>query len=610
MAEPPWLIQIIERLEYLESRAEATRRAEEAARVAAKEAKDAARRAEDLISSLSQLSPQMKGSNSVSGSEGRLKLSDDVAEELEGLKRAQKRLQDELLSKATQISSMSMAQEDAFRSLNMLSETCRQVKADGERASVEIQSIQAELRKNGTVTSRSATSSISGGPPQATDPGLAVEGLRRDLTTLQQQVTVNSSATQQVQQVQKNVGSIVDFAEKLSARQEALSKEIADIRQHLASKGSSIPVSAPKKPDPPPPLPSSTPEHASSNVAVESLRKDVEELAMAMGEVAGRFSSMEQDITQAFASCARAVDVKEIENHFISRQTALEDKVASLGKQIASIKDVHVPTASSPSSASANNHRPSEGYPDSDRGSSGSHPIMMMGGPQPQMVPTARAWGTPMASPHQSQAGVALNGMPMVPVNIMPMYPTMQAGMVPFSRAASSIHLGAMMKQGMMQGQAQAMMQGQAQMNAGRFTRVSGDGFDGPQSGASVSVPSSKAQLPSNRVMKVKPDEVLGRERMQSFSRGNPSSPRPLEEARGAAGGSQSPVSGPLVTNPPAAPFLSRLQENQRSSSDGYRSPARSSPQPGGGFQPQFLDESMVQQMQNMMGDRNSQNRH
>lgn len=84
--EPPWLIQLIERLEYLESKAEATRRAEEAARAATKEAKEATRRAEDASDKCEKLMRDIgrNGLSAVTENQGK---GADVWEELDGLKR-------------------------------------------------------------------------------------------------------------------------------------------------------------------------------------------------------------------------------------------------------------------------------------------------------------------------------------------------------------------------------------------------------------------------------------------------------------------------------------------------------------------------------------------
>ena len=602
-------MQIIERLNYLENRAESTRRAEEAARAATKEAKEATRRAEEASDKCAQLIKEMGGISAVPGNreKGASVAAVDVSEELEGLKRSQKRLQDELLSKSSQISSISMAQEDAFRSLNMLTETCRLARAESERASSDIQGLQMELRRNGA--NSQAANVTSGAPLDAS----IVDRLRQEVAALQQQVaSANSSSSQQIQQMQKNVSSIVDFAEKASARHEAVTREVADIKQHLLSKGINPAVSAPpqaRRFDAP------SPPESSSN-GVEALRKDVEELAMAMGEVAGRFSSMEQDITQAFASCARAVDVKEIENHLISRSTALEDKVAALGKQLNLIKENHI------SSPPTHGYQPrqSEGYTEGERGGSQnsreSHPLLSSQHQyqsQPQLTVgqpgVPRAWGTP-----QSQPGMMSMGMmqPMVPVQVMPMHNPMQPGMVQFQPRAgsspSSAQLAAMTKQGMMQ---------QAQASAGRFTRMSNDGdfasysYSGPSSSAASSQQQQRAQHPSNRVLKVKPDEGTGREsprdtRLQSFSRpqGDPSSPQR------SLGPGPGPSSGPLLSaNPPAAPFLSRLQlqEAHRASADGRMDGRIVSPPQSGGSAPAgphsmpgFLEESMLSQMQAM----------
>ena len=177
----------------------------------------------------------------------------------------------------------------------------------------------------------------------------------------------------------------------------------------------------------------------------------------------------------------------------------------------------------------------------------------------------------------------------MVPVNMMPMYPTMQPGMIPFgARAPSTAHLPAMMKQGMVQ---------QAQASAGRFTRMSTDGEF--QSGPSSSM-QSRVQPPSNRVMKVKPEEGTGMERR--ISRADPKSPR---ESRASPSSSPGPSSSGLLTAPPpAAPFLSRLQQEYRPSSDGNIGEGSSSRETRPG-QPQFLDESMLSHVQQMhMGDR------
>lgn len=604
------LSQVLERLDHLEGRAEATRRAEESARAATKEAREATRRADEasekaahLIASLSMLAETVSTQNAalveevsklsvVRESRGKAgqPSTDDIYDELEGLKRAQKRIQDDILSKATQISSMSMAQEDNFRTLNMCVETCKASRAESERAAQEIRAIQSELKQSSASITSMTQGRISGanGNPISSQDSSAIDGLRRDVSSLQQHIqSVASNSAQQVQQIQKHVNSIVEFAEKINIRQESASKELADIKHQVAS-GSQF--NGRRDRMQPVPL----------NGGMDSLKRDIDELAMAMGEVAGRFSSMEQDVTVAFASCARAVDVKEVENHMISRHNALEDKIMLLGRQIAHTKDQN---ASSPAS-----NRHSDSFADSERGSYGS-------GREGTAANRPPAWGTPQSQ----QPGMPMQGMPFVQVPIVPMG---GPGMVQFTGRAPSSHLAIAMKQGMAQ---------QAQASAGRFTRISTDGVretDSLASESRLSTGSSsrenvRAQHPSNRVLKTYPKaEGEGGSRAGgSFSRaatydranihsdpsGQTRNPSSSTGAMMLAGNGVGPS---LSSNPPAAPFLSRLQQPSTSNSnDGsrtYVSPQHSSPtssqlpQSGSGPLP-FEGQSMVHQMSQMM---------
>ncbi|GAX76134.1 hypothetical protein CEUSTIGMA_g3577.t1 [Chlamydomonas eustigma] len=79
----------------------------------------------------------------------------------------------------------------------------------------------------------------------------------------------------------------------------------------------------------------------------EALESQIQHLAMAVGELAGRTVAMERDLTLTLTSYARVVDLKESENHLLDRQQQLHDEVEMVKGNMRTLREDMIQYSSS-----------------------------------------------------------------------------------------------------------------------------------------------------------------------------------------------------------------------------------------------------------------------
>ncbi|GAX74891.1 hypothetical protein CEUSTIGMA_g2337.t1 [Chlamydomonas eustigma] len=79
----------------------------------------------------------------------------------------------------------------------------------------------------------------------------------------------------------------------------------------------------------------------------EALESEIQQLAMALGELAGRTVSMERDLALTLTSYARVVDLKESENHLLDRQQQLHDEVEVVKDNMRTLREDMIQYSSS-----------------------------------------------------------------------------------------------------------------------------------------------------------------------------------------------------------------------------------------------------------------------
>lgn len=416
---PPWLDSVLQRLEYLESRAGELQRAEEVARAATQAAEEAISQAAAATKNSASLAKEMAelhkwqgemaaattevvfaavqeevtslrashtggggdrgGSGSRDGvgcvgprapSAGTVLRQagniEDLYDEIQQLKPAQKRLVSELAVKSTQIASVNAAVLVSSDRVDMALDTCKRAAADATQLSERMKQMRVDVGNSSSDSKWAAEAigileeaigklqgdldgvkqQIKHGPGQGSSKGstIATSGatlcsdpsfrpLWQEIELLQHQVSQLAStgggggqdphAAAVMARTQQHITSLVRLSEALTARQDQMAQEMFTLRSSSAAAAAAAAAASHQQH----PLFS---RGGGGGEEDPRLKREVEHLSMAMEEVAGRFVSMEQDIAKAFAGCVRVVEIKELENHLMSRHGQLQQEVEAI----------------------------------------------------------------------------------------------------------------------------------------------------------------------------------------------------------------------------------------------------------------------------------------
>lgn len=127
-------------------------------------------------------------------------------------------------------------------------------------------------------------------------------------------VTASSNTcSHELTAAQNHINSLVKLSEAMSNKQESMGRDVSElIKASMVAKNTVGPAGVPS---------------GDMEGRLSTLESDLNQLAGFAGQVTGRVSVLEKDIVDTLSSYVRIVDLKESENHLLSRHDQLHDEI-------------------------------------------------------------------------------------------------------------------------------------------------------------------------------------------------------------------------------------------------------------------------------------------